>query len=190
MAASKAALEHGAVDDAAIMQFIAAFMCGGSGADASAHGEPAAAPSGSRHSSSGTGNRADGQHEVAAVADVLNRLSAQESTRQSAPDQQRSNHPAAAIGSSGRTAADAIASGQFNWADGLPLAEATSAQGTTESGVTDEQQEQQRLPVNGTAEAAQAMLSGQFQWGSGGSVPQPLPAAPAEEVKCHVTDAL
>jgi hypothetical protein len=58
VAASRAALEHGADDDAAIMQFIAAFMCGSSNATGPASAEPTAAPSGMQHSSNGISSSA------------------------------------------------------------------------------------------------------------------------------------
>jgi hypothetical protein len=192
VAASRAALEHGAADDAAIMQLIAAFMCGGSNAGRSASSEPTAAPASSQHGSNGISSSADGQHEVAAVANVLHRLSAHDSARHSPQNQQSLDRPAAANGRSGCTAADMIASGQFDWAGGLPQTGAASAQGSTGSGMTEQQDasaEQQRLPAGGSAEAAQAMLSGQFQWG-GSSTPQPLPAAPLEAVTFRLTGAM
>ena len=173
--ASSAALAHGVADDAAIMQFIAAFMCSGSKADGFQCGDPAALPASRQHSSNGITSSADGQHEVDVVANVLHRLSAHDS----------SLRPAEANGSRSRTAADAIASGQFDWAGGLPQADSHPQQDSTNSGVTERQEaseEQQRLPAGGSAEAAQAMLSGQFQWGGGGSTPQPLAALPPEAV--------
>ena len=184
MAASRAALEHGAADDAAIMQFIAGFMCGRSSVGSASDG-PTAALAGSQRSSDGISSRADDQDEVAAVADVLHRLSAHESARHRPPGQHSPDHPAAPNGSGGHASADMIASGQFDWAGGLPQEELPAQRSSVISGAADRQAaspERLRLPAGGSAEAAQAMLSGQFQWGGGTSTPQPLPAAPTEAV--------
>lgn len=111
MAASRAALEHGGADDAAIMQFIAAFMCGGGdggAAGSAACGAEVAAASRQRDGCSApaaaavafdaaSGSSSDMQHpwrqsgsgsgaagesdEVAVVAGLLHRLS----TREMAP---------------------------------------------------------------------------------------------------------
>lgn len=234
VAASRASLEAGGADDAAIMRFIAAFMTagrdGGGGDSASnvqgsiTDSESAAAgaaavtqtaTTGSGHApddmslaaaaepevpgSRGTARQnarggdssstaaADATPDVAAVANMLHRLPAQSP----APQYAASSQPASTAAT-----ADAIASGQFDWAAGFPSSPAAPPQSSAGPAAAATPQQNghsavQPLPAGGSSAAAEAILSGQFQWGGGGSIqPQPLQHAALQPQVHPVTAVL
>lgn len=204
VAASQASLESGGANNAAIMQLIAAFMCAGAGGntspgDSSAPDDAAealvsmqqcngcAAPTAAGEAGTASGS-AQQRHqappgsddEVAAVADALCRLSVGDTVQPNPEQQQPLRHINGGAGRSGGgsaagSAADAVVTGQFDWAAGL-LPAASAQRSAAESA-----DQARRLPEGGSAAAAEALLSRQFQWGAGSSAQlQPIYAPEPE----------
>lgn len=197
-AAARASLEDDRPDNGAIMQFIAAFLCdsGGGGSDGAPISAAAAErldpeagqslqemePTGAVSSAAANNSAAAADARAEPADGAVQRLSLPEAAAPAvAADGQaaargqatRMNgfHSAAGSLQQRSTSADAVASGQFDWAGGFPTAHEAAGAPAAE-----------QLPAAGSSAAADALLSGQFNWGALQSQPPQL--QPEPQVRC------